>query len=101
MKKLNNLSEVFGLYDAFIVDLWGVMHNGISLNSGAIEAVENLDKNNKRITFLSNAPRPNESVIKFLRKLKMDEKYFKYVLTSGEAAVKSLKDEGLVLNFFI
>ena len=100
MKKLNNLSEVFGLYDAFIVDLWGVMHNGISLNSGAIEAVENLDKNNKRITFLSNAPRPNESVIKFLRKLKMDEKYFKYVLTSGEAAVKSLKDGRFGIKFF-
>ena len=69
MKKLNHLSEIFGLYDAFIIDLWGVMHNGINLNFEAIEVVENLNKNGKRITFLSNAPRPNESVDKFLRKL--------------------------------
>ena len=100
MKKLNNLSEVCGLYDAFIVDLWGVMHNGINLNSGAIEAIENLNKYKKRITFLSNAPRPNESVIKFLRKLKMDEKYFKYVLTSGEAAAKSLREGKFGIKFF-
>ena len=93
MKKLNHLSEVFGLYDAFIIDLWGVMHNGINLNFEAIEVVENLHKYNKRITFLSNAPRPNESVIKFLRKLKMDKKFCKYVLTSGEAAIKSLKEK--------
>ena len=100
MKKLSHLSEVYGLYDAFIIDLWGVMHNGINLNSGAVEAVENLNKNNKRITFLSNAPRPNKSVIKFLRKLKMDEKYFKYVLTSGEAAVKSLRERKFGIKFF-
>ena len=100
MKKLNNLSEVYGLYDAFIIDLWGVMHNGINLNPGAIEVVENLHKYNKRITFLSNAPRPNESVIKFLRKLKMDKKFCKYVLTSGEAAVKSLNEGKFGIKFF-
>ena len=100
MKKLSHLSEVYGLYDAFIIDLWGVMHDGINLNSGAVEAVKNLNKNNKRITFLSNAPRPNKSVIKFLRKLKMDEKYFKYVLTSGEAAVKSLRERKFGIKFF-
>ena len=100
MKKLNHLSEIFGLYDAFIIDLWGVMHNGINLNSGAMEAVKNLTKNNKRITFLSNAPRPNESVIKFLRKLKMDEKYLKHVMTSGEAAIKSLNERKFGIKFF-
>ena len=100
MKKLNHLSEIFGLYDAFIIDLWGVMHNGINLNSGAMEAVKKLTKNNKRITFLSNAPRPNERVIKFLRKLKMDEKYLKHVMTSGEAAIKSLNERKFGIKFF-
>ncbi len=100
MKKLDHLFEIYNSYDAFIIDLWGVMHNGIRLNSDAMEVVRNLDKNNKRITFLSNAPRPNESVVKFLRKLSMDEKYLKYVLTSGEAAIKSLKEKKFGVKFF-
>ena len=38
-------------YDTFIIDLWGVMHNGIMLNPRAIEAVENLQKNAKKFVF--------------------------------------------------
>ena len=72
MKKLENFSVISNSYDAFIIDLWGVMHNGIRLNSGAIEVVENLSKNRKRIVFLTNAPRPNKSVIKFLKKLSIE-----------------------------
>ena len=42
MKKLKHLSEIYNLYDAFIIDLWGVMHNGIKLYPNAMEVVENL-----------------------------------------------------------
>ena len=100
MKKLDHLSEIYSFYDAFIIDLWGVMHNGISLNSGAMEVVKNLTKNNKRITFLSNAPRPNKKVVSFLRRLNMNEEYLKNVITSGEAAIKSLKSQKFGVKFF-
>ena len=30
IKKLEHLSEIFQEYDAFIIDLWGVMHNGVN-----------------------------------------------------------------------
>ena len=59
MKKIEHLSEIFNFYDTYIIDLWGVMHNGIKLNSGALEVVENLFTQNKRVVFLSNAPRPS------------------------------------------
>ena len=36
MKKLNHFSEICDLYNTFIIDLWGVMHNGILLNHKAI-----------------------------------------------------------------
>ncbi len=100
MKKLKHLSEIYDFYDAFIIDLWGVMHNGINLYPNAMEVVENLTKNNKKITFLSNAPRPNKDVINFLKKLKMEEKYLKKVLTSGEAATRSLKKNEFGIRFF-
>ena len=100
IKKLDHLSKIFREYDAFIIDLWGVMHNGISLNSSAMNAVRELDSNGKRIIFLSNAPRPTKKVIEFLKKMKMDEKYLKNVLTSGEAALNSLKRNEFGKKFY-
>ena len=51
MKKLEHLAEIYKAYDTFVIDLWGVMHNGIQLNKGAIEVADNLSKNNKKIIF--------------------------------------------------
>jgi HAD superfamily hydrolase (TIGR01459 family) len=100
LKKIEHLSEIYSFYDIFIVDLWGVIHNGIQLNKKAIEAIDNLDNVNKKIIFLSNAPRPNKDVINFLKKLKMSDKYLKNILTSGEAALKSLKKKKFGEKFF-
>ena len=100
MKKLNHISEIVDLYDCFIIDLWGVMHNGIKLHKDAMQVVENLQKYKKRFIFLSNAPRPKNDVIRFLKNLNMDEKYLKNVLTSGEAAIKFLKKEKFGKKFY-
>jgi len=48
VKKLDHLAEIYTSYDTFIIDLWGVMHNGVKLNPKAIEAVDNLMKIKKR-----------------------------------------------------
>ena len=40
MKELNHLADIFEKYDTFIIDLWGVMHNGVTLNPKALEAVD-------------------------------------------------------------
>ena len=90
MKELNGLKEIYNNYDTFIIDLWGVMHNGITLNPKAIKVIENLKKNSKKFVFLSNAPRPSENVINFLLKMNMDKKYLSNVMTSGEAAMHAV-----------
>ena len=90
MKKLEHLSDIYSSYDTFVIDLWGVMHNGILLNDKAIEVADKLLKKSKKIIFLSNAPRPSEKVRKFLKKLKMEEKYLKNIITSGEAAMHAI-----------
>jgi len=100
LKKIDHLSEIYSQYDTFIIDLWGVMHNGIKLNGKAVNAVENLKNNKKKIIFLSNAPRPSESVVSFLKKLNMKEEYLENVMTSGEAAIASLKKKIFGINFF-
>jgi HAD superfamily hydrolase (TIGR01459 family) len=100
IKKLDHLSEIYSEYDVFLIDLWGVMHNGIRLNTSAMRAVKNLEDKGKKIIFLSNAPRPTKKVVEFLKKLKMEEKFLKNVLTSGEAAMNSLRENKFGKKFY-
>ena len=100
MRELNHLSEVFNAYDTFVIDLWGVIHNGIKLNEKAIEVVEQLNKHSKKIIFLSNAPRPSSKVIDFLIKMKMSKEYLSNVMTSGEAAMHAINQNKFGKNFF-
>jgi len=99
-KLINGISEIQSKYDAFFIDLWGVVHNGIKLNSGAIEVLNNLHKLNKRFLFMSNAPRPSKNVQNFLLKLNMKEKLAKNIFTSGEASIKILKKKTYGENFY-
>ena len=48
MKELKHLEDIFENYDTFVIDLWGVMHNGVVLNPKAIEVVDQLKKNLKK-----------------------------------------------------
>ena len=91
-KLIKGLSQVQSKYDAFFIDLWGVIHNGIQLYPGALNVLENLNKLNKRFVLLSNAPRPSKSVEKYLINLKMNKAFLKNVFTSGEAALQAIKN---------
>ena len=87
-------------YDLFYIDLWGVIHNGIKLHEKAIITLNKLLKMNKDFVLLTNAPRPNLSVKKFLEKMGMDEKIRDHVFTSGQAALSYLKKFNLTDKFF-
>jgi HAD superfamily hydrolase (TIGR01459 family) len=100
LRELNHLSEIFDVYDTFVIDLWGVIHNGIKLNEKAIEAVVQLKKKSKKIVFLSNAPRPSMKVVNFLLKMKMDKQYLTNVMTSGEAAMQAINQNKFGKTFF-
>ena len=91
-KLIKGLREVHSKYDAFFIDLWGVIHNGIQTYPEAIDVLENLNKLNKRFVLISNAPRPSKSVEKYLIKLKMNKTFLNNLVTSGEAALQTLKN---------
>ena len=100
MKELDHLSNIFDNYDTFVIDLWGVIHNGVMLNSKAMDAIEQLKNNSKKIVFLSNAPRLSLKVVNFLTKMSMDKKYLSNVMTSGEAAMYAINKNKFGKKFF-
>ena len=85
------LRSIFNEYDVFFIDIWGVLHNGLNLFQNSVEVLEKLEKNKKRYVLLTNAPRPNLTVIKYLKKMGLDEKKAQQVYTSGQAALDHLK----------
>ena len=81
------LCSIVDNYQLFYVDLWGVVHNGISLHKKAIKALKEITKKGKEYILLTNAPRPNNVVKNFLRKMGMEEDIIQHVFTSGEASL--------------
>ena len=87
----NGLQSIADNYDLFYIDLWGVVHNGISLHDQAIEVLEKLEKMNKNFVLLTNAPRQTNIVTKQLDKMGMEKKLRDHVFTYGQAALSYLK----------
>jgi len=94
------LSSIADNYQLFYVDLWGVVHNGISLHLEAINALREINKKRKDYILLTNAPRPNNVVKSFLKKLGMEKEIREHVFTSGEAALIYLKKNLVNKAFF-
>ena len=93
------LSSIADDYQLFYVDLWGVVHNGVSLYQEAIKTLNEITKKKKDYILLTNAPRPNHAVKSFLEKLGMEKKIRDHVFTSGEAALNYLKKNLLDKTF--
>ena len=94
------LSSIVDNYQLFYVDLWGVVHNGVSLHREAIKALREITKIDKDYILLTNAPRPNTAVKSFLEKLGMDKEIRDHVFTSGEASLNYLKKNLSEKSFF-
>jgi len=93
------LKSIFSEYDLFFIDIWGVVHNGIKLYENAIKVLEELSKNEKKFILLTNAPRPNLTVVNTLKKMGLNN-FSDTVFTSGEASKRYLLENFNNKKFF-
>ena len=61
MKNINSIKEIINNYDNFIIDQWGVMHDGVNGFKHAIDAIEYLKRNNKNLFVISNSSKRKKS----------------------------------------
>ena len=86
-------------YDAFILDIWGVLMDGLQPYPGATNCLEKLRANNKKIVLLSNAPRQSHIVAEKLNSIGIAATLYDHILSSGEATRLTLsKHPDLVLE---
>ncbi len=98
--KQKGLGSIVNEFDLFFIDIWGVIHNGIKLYPDAIDVLEKLNNQNKDYILLTNAPRPNITVINFLKKMGLANIHCDKVYTSGEAALSFLNKNNKKFKFY-
>jgi len=89
------LAPIAKKYDAFILDLWGVVHNGIEPYPGVHDCMAKLREDGRKLLLLSNAPRTNDFVQEFLENMGVERSEYDDILTSGDMARIVLRDEKL------
>ena len=91
VRLITSLRELVPHYDGFILDLWGVIHDGVSPIPGAIDCLRSLIDTGKRIALLSNAPRRADDVVRRITALGVPGGLYHHVMSSGEEAWQHLK----------
>lgn len=91
---LFGLRAIAGRYDGFILDLWGVIHDGATAYPGAADALAALRAAGKRVVLLSNAPRRAAPLIEAMRAMGIARELYDSVLSSGEAVRDELIARG-------
>jgi HAD superfamily hydrolase (TIGR01459 family) len=78
-------------YDGFIIDLWGVIHDGVAPLPGAVDCMYALIQAGKRIALLSNAPRRADDVVRRIAQIGVPKDSYHYVMSSGEETWQKLR----------
>jgi HAD superfamily hydrolase (TIGR01459 family) len=71
---------------AWLVDIWGVMHNGIKPFAPAVAACEKFRASGGTVLLLSNAPRPAAGVAAQLDRIGVARSSWDAIVSSGDAA---------------
>ena len=82
---IKGLSEVADGFDGFILDLWGVIHDGVEAYAGARDTLVALRAAGKKTLLLSNAPRRADALVEQLARMGIGRELYDHVLSSGEA----------------
>jgi len=99
-QKLKGISEISDKFDVYFVDLWGVMHNGVQCYPSAIEVLEKLKEQNKKIVLISNAPRPSAVVKIFLETIGLQSSCYDFLVTSGDITREYMSLNPRKKNFY-
>ena len=92
-EKLNNLSDIDDHYDVFLIDLWGVIHNGIAAFDNVIPVLQSLKQKKKMVFFITNAPRRSFVISQQLEDFGIEQKLYDKIISSGELTWLSIKEK--------
>jgi HAD superfamily hydrolase (TIGR01459 family) len=92
MDHLTHFEPLARRYSGFILDRWGVIHDGVKPYPGAADCLARIRDLGKPAILLSNAPRRAHAAQAAMRAMGLADDLYAGILTSGEATHIALRD---------
>jgi len=89
---VTGVSALAAAYDGFILDQWGVLHDGTSPYAGAIECLERLRAAGKDVVVLSNSGRREAENLRFMARMGFPEALFDRFVGAGDDARRAIAE---------
>src|SRR3569833_2485162 len=98
MKRIDGLREIADQFDLYLVDQYGVLHDGVAAYPGAIDALVRIASEGRDVIVLTNSGKDGSDNLTRLRKLGFSDFLFR-VVSSGEVGLQLVRSGGLGPRF--
>ena len=86
-------------YRLILCDIWGVVHDGVTLYPGAEARLKQWRDEERCVALITNAPRTAEAVEQQLTRIGLSHSAYDFVATGGEAGIEALSALGRPVGF--
>ena len=90
LRSIAGLAEVTDEFDGYILDLWGLVHDGAKAYPPSADTFRRLQAAGKKTILLSNAPRRAHVLVESMTRMGIPRDLYGEVLSSGEATRDAL-----------
>jgi len=80
----SRLSELAPNYSAVLSDVWGVIHNGVTAHSSAVDALLRFRRGGGRVILITNAPRAAAPIMTMLDRMGVTREAYDGLISSGD-----------------
>jgi HAD superfamily hydrolase (TIGR01459 family) len=100
MKRIDGLRDIADQFDLFLVDQYGVLHDGVAAYPGAIDGLARIASSKRKVIVLTNSGKTAADNLIRLEKLGFVDSNFQ-VLSSGEVGLQLVRGGALGPRFTI
>jgi len=94
-----SLDDLDPRYRVILCDIWGCIHDGVSLYPGVSERLRRWKDEGRKVILITNAPRTADAVAAQLARLGLNPSLWDAIATSGEAGIERLKQAARPVGF--
>jgi len=94
MKRIDGLRDIADQFDLYLVDQYGVLHDGVAAYPGAIEGLARIASGGRDIIVLTNSGKDASDNLARLSRLGFSGSHFR-VVSSGEVGLQLVRSGGL------
>ena len=98
VKAFDGVAALARGFDGFIVDQWGILHDGTNPYPGALECLEMLRQGGKHVVVLSNSGRTGKDNLRIMASMGFPERLFDRCISAGEDARAALARRTLAFH---